>query len=135
MQKADVDDAVQSLLCKLYYASKQYNERKHAFSWIVMVFRNSILSKIKKEKIERNYLKSQEREVLLSYSSINDEYLSNYVFFKEVFSKLDKHEQSLAELVIVLGLSYNEVASLLKKSKSTIQYQIEKLKEKIKNMG
>lgn len=134
LQKADVDDAVQSLLYKLYFAVKRYSERKHAYSWVVKVFKNSILSRIKKEKHEKEYFQMLGNEMLIKQNGNSDIYATNYLFVNEIMSKLDKCEQELVKYVFVLGMSYSETAKALHKAKSTIEYQVLKLKEKISKM-
>lgn len=56
MQQPDVDDAVQSLLCKLYQASKSFRENKNAYSWIIKLFKNMIISQIRRVKREHDYI-------------------------------------------------------------------------------
>ncbi len=134
LQKADVDDAVQSLLCKLCYAVNKYTERRHAYAWVIKVFKNSILSHIKRENLEQNYLQLYGNQMTPNANNNADNYISNYLFLKEIMSNLDSREQKLLEYVFILGMSYSETARLLHKAKSTVEYQIERLKEKIKNM-
>ena len=133
-QKADVDDAVQNLLYKLYYATKNFRKKEHAYSWVIKVFKNSIITQFRKEKRENDFIKSLEQDVVTNVYHVTDEYLENYVFFNEIISQLNKQEQELLKYVIVLGLSYAETARLMFKSKSTIEYQVNKLKEKLKTM-
>ena len=64
----------------------------------------------------------------------DENYIANYLFLKDIMSKLDVREQELVEYVFILGMSYSETARIFHRPKSTIEYQIKKLKEKIKNM-
>lgn len=134
LQKADVDDAIQPLLYKLKMASKHFKENKHAYAWVVTVFRNLILSNLKREKRERDFIKQQMDESCLINNESSDEYLNNHVFLKEIMSKLNSAENALVENIFILGLSYSETAKILHKPKSTIEYQIAKLKEKLATM-
>lgn len=133
LQKADVDDAVQSLLCKLCYAVKKYKESKHAYAWVIKVFKNSILSHIQKDNLEKSNLQLYAKEMALNAND-DENYIANYLFLKDIMSKLDVREQELVEYVFILGMSYSETARIFHRPKSTIEYQIKKLKEKIKNM-
>lgn len=134
LQKADVDDAVQSLLYKLCYVVKKYNESGHAYAWVIKVFKNSILSHIQKDNLEKNFLQLYGSQLGANANNNTDDYINNYLFLKEIMSKLDKREQELVEYVFILGMSYSETARIFHRPKSTIEYQIKKLKEKIKNM-
>lgn len=134
LQQADIDDAVQSLLCKLKDLVKSYRENKHAYSWIVKIFKNSILSRLRREKYEKKYLKMLESDRIIRESNLSDKYISNYLFFTELMTKLNKREQQLVKMLYLLDMSYAEIARELHIPKSTAEYQITKLKDKLKNM-
>lgn len=135
VQMADVDDAVQSFLYKLYYASKKFKENKHAYAWMIKVFKNLILSQIKHSKTEREYVRQSVEALKSDIANMSEDYLENYIFYKDVLSKLDSYEQYLLINSIILELSLFEIANQLSKPKSTIEYQVSKLKEKLRNMG
>ena len=133
LQKADVDDSIQALLYKLYYASKRYKEKKHALAWVFKIYKNMVKDNKKRKVAELLILTKQAKEELLKNNG-GDEYIFNYIFLNDLMSKLDKDECELLRCVFLVGLSYSETAEILKRPKSTIEYRVNKLKEKIKNM-
>ena len=134
-QKADVDDAVQSFLCKLYYASKKFRESKRPFAWMIKVFKNMILNELKNVARERDYVSSAQTKTALKDSVTDQNYIENYLYMKEVLSKLSVYEQELLKYTIILELSLSETAKILHKPKSTVEYHVQKLKEKLQSLA
>ena len=54
---------------------------------------------------------------------------------KEVLSKLSVYEQELLKYTIILELSLSETAKILHKPKSTVEYHVQKLKEKLQSLA
>lgn len=128
---ADVDDAIQNLYVRLYYKAKDFRENTNACAWVIKLFENSIKSQLKKNKRDRQVL--DEFVSIHAENSLFDEReIERHLFLKSIFDRLTAAEQDLIKYYFWCGFSVREVADILHKPKSTIEYQIEKLKEKIK---
>lgn len=132
-QIADIEDAIQDLMITLYYKAKKFKSNKNACSWILTVYQNSIKNKLVKNKKEDEYIEKNKLNINIQFNSIVDEkYIENHIFINNMFSTLSENERQLLINYYWVGLSINEIAKNFKKPKSTIQSQIEKLKDKMK---
>lgn len=129
----DCKDAVQELLKKLCEKIHRYYSTPFPFSWLVKILTNDIKTDLKKKKIETKAYEKYALENQIEQHT-SDEYLSKHLLIKDTKSRLTKYEAKLFDYTIILGLSVNEVAKQMFKPKSTVQYQIEKLYEKLRNM-
>lgn len=94
-----------------------------------MIYKN-----LKKRKSEDNYISEQIQLQNITSLEDNSKYIENYLFFNEIFDKLDKYEQDLVIYRCVGKCSIKEVADILGKPKSTVGSQLKKLENKIKNI-
>jgi RNA polymerase sigma-70 factor (ECF subfamily) len=132
-QKADIEDSIQDLLMALYDKAGKFKENKNAYAWIIGIYRNSIKNKLRQKKRESNYIShyiANESEKTLSCE--DDLYLDNYLFIREIFSKLTEQERDLIIYRYWCNCSIAQVADIMKKPKSTIDSQLKRLEEKIK---
>lgn len=133
-QKADIEDAIQDLLILLYDNARKFKSNKNACAWIIRLYQNLILKRLRKKKTEDNYISEQIRDQSVSANEDDSKYIENHLFFNEIFEKLDKYEQDLVIYRYISKCSIKEVADILGKPKSTVQSQLIKLENKIKNL-
>ena len=127
-QLSDIEDAIQDLLVTLYDKAKKFRENKNACAWVITIYQNQIKDKLKKAKTEQIFCE-QLANAKIEY--IDEIYIENHVFIKDMFFKLTEYEQQLIIYRFWCDCSINDLAKLFKKPKSTIQSQLEKLKSKI----
>lgn len=133
-QRADIEDAIQDLLILLYGNAHKFKRNKNACAWIIKLYQNMIYKNLKKRKSEDNYISEQIQLQNITSLEDNSKYIENYLFFNEIFDKLDKYEQDLVIYRCVGKCSIKEVADILGKPKSTVESQLKKLENKIKNI-
>ena len=133
-QRADIEDAIQDLLILLYDNAHKFKRNKNACAWIIKLYQNMIYKNLKKRKSEDNYISEQIQLQNITSLEDNSKYIENYLFFNEIFDKLDKYEQDLVIYRCVGKCSIKEVTDILGKPKSTVESQLKKLENKIKNI-
>ena len=102
---------------------------------MIKVFKNMILNELKNVARERDYVSSAQTKTALKESATDQNYIENYLYMKEVFSKLSVYEQELLKYTVILELSLSETAKILHKPKSTVEYHVQKLKEKLQSLA
>lgn len=127
--KADVEDAVQDLYLTLCKKAKDFKRNENAKGWLVRVFNNQLLSKKRKELRENEALGEYART--RANTAVDEEYLEKYLFLKETKDNLTEEEWKLFEYSQWYGYTIREIAKLTHKSKGAVEYQLNKLKEKI----
>ena len=128
--KEDVEDSIQNLLIILMEKACKFRNNDNAYAWIIRIYINSLKNIKKRNKTEERVLKDYAEKLKREKQPVDD-YLSRYVFTKEILSRLTSYERKLAFSRFYCGFSLGEIAKDLHKSKSTIQYQIDKIQEKI----
>lgn len=133
-QKADIEDAIQDLLILLYDNARKFRNNKNACAWVIKLYQNMIFKRLKKMQVEDNYVTEQAQLQNISAQEDNSKYIENHLFLNEVFSNLDDYEQNLIIYRYISKCSIKEVADILGKPKSTVESQLNKLEDKIKNL-
>ena len=133
-QRADIEDAIQDLLILLYDNAHKFKRNKNACAWIIKLYQNMIYKNLKKRKSEDNYISEQIQLQNITSLEDNSKYIENYLFFNEIFDKLDKYEQDLVIYRCVGKCSIKEVADIMRKPKSTVESQLKKVEEFIKKL-
>lgn len=87
-QKADIEDAIQDLLIELYNKAKKFRANKNACAWIVRIYENLILNKLKHYSKEEKYITDKIVALQIEYKVEDDKFLYNYMFVNEIFSKI-----------------------------------------------
>ncbi len=131
-QEADIKDAIQNLLEKLLREARKFKYNINASAWILQMYKNSINNHLKRRRIEKKYI-DMETEICMTSSSfdIDEKYIENYLFVREIFDKLSTYEQDLVIYRFWCNCSLSEMAKILKKPLTTIESQLTKLKDKI----
>lgn len=96
-------------------------------------FVNILKNKKSHEKVETTFLEKKREEYKAKQRFLDAEYITNHILLNEVRSILNEYEQKLYFYKFTCDLSLNEIAEELGKPKSTVQYQVESLQDKIKN--
>lgn len=127
-QIADIEDAIQDLLVILYYKAPKFKKNKNACAWIITVYQNSIKNSLRG--------KGREEQIDVFYDLethdkiISEKYIENHAFISEMFSKMTEYEQQLFIYRYWGSCSISEIAKIMKKPKSTIESQLNKIKDK-----
>jgi len=133
-QRADIEDSIHDLISELVEKSKAFKNNKNAYAWIVRVYENMIKSKFKERKRENDYISGMIEKFKIDSEIDDDKYLENHIFVNEIFSRLSEFEKQLVLYRFWCKCSIGEIASILEKPKSTIEYQLKILEGKIKKM-
>lgn len=129
----DLKDSIQDLLEQILKKAKKFRKNANACAWIMKIYKNSFINFDRHEKVEREYLEKLIEQVRSSYLS-SDDYFSRYVFYNYILDNLNKFERKLFYYRFLCQLSINDVANILGKPKSTIQYRITQLEQKIRKL-
>ncbi len=122
---ADAEDVVQDCLITIVTKANKFRENKNAKSWI-----NTIVMNAAKNKI--GYYKRRGESDLEVARGIGAELDENGLIVSEIFSQLTAKEKSLVIYKYWYKCTVAEMAAIMRRSKSTIQYQLNKLEEKLK---
>ena len=131
--KVDVEDAVQDFYATLPQKVQNFRQIKFASAWLFKVFRNQILSDLRSKQRQNDHVNVESIRNLAAPSDAygSDVYIQNHLFLQEIFSSLTNSEQELIIYSYLCHYSLSQVASLVHKPKSTVQYRLERIKEKI----
>lgn len=124
--EADAEDVVQDCLITIVTKANKFRENKNAKSWITAIVINTAKNKI-------NYYKRHFEEDIELARGMSADFDDTTLMVKEVYSRLTRHEKQLAIYRYWYNCSLAEIASIIRRSKSTAKYQLDKLEEKIKN--
>lgn len=95
-QRADIEDAIQNLLITLYYKAKKFSNNTNAYGWILTMFNNMIKSQLKRSKREMQLLQNiaPDSDDLFE-NAIDENYIANHVFVREIMENLNEYEREL----------------------------------------
>lgn len=131
-QKADIEDAIQNLMEKLLQGAKKFRYDRNACAWILQIYKNSITNHLKRRKREKKHIDTEAEICMASASSdIDEQYIENHLFVREIFDNLSAYEQDLVIYRFWCNCTLSEMAQILKKPLTTIESQLIKLKDKI----
>lgn len=123
---ADVEDVVQDCLITIVTKAGKFRENKNAKAWIGTIVRNAAKNKAR-------FYKSRREHGLELAHGLSTQYDEDALIVDEVFRSLTPAEQELAVYRYFQKCSVAEIAGILHRSKSTVQYRLDKLEEKLKN--
>ncbi len=129
--RADIEDAISNLYLKLMKNANKFHSNDNASAWIIKIFENGIRSHLRSIRREQEYIQENGAE-LLSSNQIDEKYIENHLFIREVFEKLMREERRLIIYYYWCHFSIREIADILHKSKSAIDRALKKLEEKAK---
>ncbi len=130
--RADAEDAVHDLYVTLCHKAACFKRNENARAWLVKVFENSIKSKFRQIKRERNYLK---QEISRLKSDIQDDkHRDNHSFLQELFEKLTDEERKMVIYYYWCGCTVRETAKILHIPRSTFFSKLKKVEEKVKKI-
>ncbi len=134
----DIEDIVQKVFIKVYKNIKSYNHNKKFSSWIYRVAHNEFVNKIKKKS--KSPLRFFDPDMIFPHLLKSDENPNKKRIKKELSSTLDKHLKKLKpkyrEVVILYyfeGLSYKEIAHILKIPIATVGTRLSRAKKILKD--
>ena len=130
-RKEDIEDSIHDYLLVLLKKAWKFVRNQNAYAWIIFSYQNLCKNKRDRKKVETKYMHNQIEKIKnLSYAS-DIEFVDNNIFLKSVFDKLSRYEQKLLILYYWCDYTLNEIGTILKKPKSTIASQLNRIKAKI----
>lgn len=124
--EADAEDVVQDCLITIVTKAHKFRENKNAKAWI-----NTIVVNAAKNKIGY-YRRHRESDLELA-RGIKADFDDSGILISEIFSRLSQKEKDLIIYRYWYKCSFGEIAGILRRSKSAVKYQLDKLEEKLKN--
>lgn len=118
IDKSYAEDVVSEVFCKIVKSSHGFDTRQNGLNWTFKIIKNTCIDWNKRFG---NFDDIQEYSDLTSVLSDFEETASR-TYLKSALTKLDETENRILYLKFWEGLSIREIAKLLKKPKSTIQY-------------
>lgn len=131
--REDIKDAVQTFYCNLIIKACKFRHNKNAYAWLICVFKNEIKNKLKRNKIERDYVNTA--KCFVEFETANEtDYLENYILINEILSKLTPYERKIVEMKYIEGVTLVSMSKILHKPESTIRNHLNKIKDKFEKM-
>ena len=129
----EIKDSIEDLYVVLGEKAKSFNYNKSAYTWIIKVYKNFVISKLRKKKLEKDYIETEKQYLKTkSFKSIEKE-IEYRLWYDEILSKLNPKEKDLLRFS-TRGFTVREIAEILHKPKSTVENRLKKLKEKVNKM-
>jgi RNA polymerase sigma-70 factor (ECF subfamily) len=131
----DADDLYQEILFQIWRALPSLRERAHENTWLYRVALNTAISFVRKDKVQRNFIPSANRELVEladRRAGQTEAHKDNPRLDKlyEALAKLDRAEKGVmtlyledlpyAEIAEVMGMSPNHVGVLLHRTKKKL---------------
>ncbi len=133
--RADVEDAIHDTYVRLLFKAKLFRKNTNACAWIVRIFENIILTHLRERNQELEYY-SQNAYGVTSFMTVVDErYIENHLFLREIFDKLTEKERRLIIYYFWCKCSIREVAEIVHMPKSTIHVKIKELEVIVKDFN
>lgn len=130
---ADVEDSVHNLYLLLHKKANRFQGNCNAKAWIIRVYEN--LLRTAKDNLKREEYRLNEFVNEHAHATAMDEkHIENYVFLRQTFCRLTPLEQKLVVYYHWCGCTLREMTKIVRKSKTTVEYYLQKLKEKVEQM-
>lgn len=123
--KMDAEDVVHDAFIQLVKKASSFRVKKNPFGWICTIVRNLAMDKVRKKKRENDFAREYETETRTAEDSD--------VLMYEVFQHLTQKEGELIRLRYWYKYSLSEIANTLHMRKSTVEYQIKRAENKIRD--
>ena len=132
--KEDTEDSIQELYIVLYKKAKTFRQNNSASAWIMAIYKNWIKSQFRKRKVEERYVKGEIQDIKTQVHSVDEKYIENRLYLKEIMSKLSDYERDLIIYYHWCKCTVREVAKILHKPRATVDSHLKKLEKKVKEM-
>lgn len=123
----DAEDIVHDFMIDLTKKAKKLKNSNNIYAWMNKAFENMIKDKLR--KINRHPQVSLESAEHFTVENDEDNPAMRVKFALE---KLETEERSLVYYIFWHGLSLSEISTLITVPKSTIEYRVNKIKDKLK---
>lgn len=115
----DSEDIAQSVFSKLLQMKEEGFPKKHAISWLYQVVKNEAIQLLRKR---RNVIEIDSvYELGIEDAQINE--IMENESYQKLLAKLNKKEQEVVSLKILSGLTFREIAKVLKLPIPTVQWR------------
>ena len=142
--REDALDVMQEVFIKIYHSIKKFHGESGLYSWIYRIAVNASLDFLRKQKRKRKFFETAYQERDVQIKGANTETPGDIVItleLKEVvhqaINKLPEKHKAIIILREIEGLSYQEIAKIMKCSEGTVMsrlfYARKKLTSLLKN--
>lgn len=129
---ADIEDSIHDLYIKLKKKASCFQHKSNPKAWIIAMYRNLVKSQLRYNQREREYIEREIAHFKVNTNIMDDRYMENHLFVREIFSKLTEEERQIIIYYYWCQCSVRDVAAILHKPSSTIHNKLKNLEEKIK---
>lgn len=129
------DDIYQEVWMKVIKNIVQYEETRSFSAWLITIARNATYDTLRKNKVK--HLPLYNIEVASNESETPEELILKRERLKELdkrISKLSERDQTLIILRCFEGLNYDEIAKFLSIKPSTVKWQLQDAKKRLRNI-
>lgn len=134
--RADTEDAMQSIFLKAWEHQKNFLDENHERAWFVTVTRNyckdELKSSWKKKRVEWSEIEQQNAG--LTRDEINHQNIENDNPVLTGIMKLDIKYRELLYLYYFEEYAIKEISNILKRKESTIQSQLASARKKLRKI-
>lgn len=132
--KSDIEDIVQEVFVKVYKNMNLYDENKGNFCNFILANANQVLVEYYRKRVSENtryerIVEENEKKVYEYFEKIDGEY-----GLEKFLCKLPKMQRKAIELVYIEGLSYKDVAKILRKTELSVKSLIFRAKNSLKKL-
>lgn len=129
------EDVVHDVFVKMWENRHKIDPEQSLQAWLFTVTRNHLLNLIKRKKIELAAVEQIYSETEPGQNHTEDEVLYNESerLFRQAVDQLPEKRRQIFRLCHIQGLTYDEAASQLNISSSTVNSQMVKARSSIKN--
>jgi RNA polymerase sigma factor (sigma-70 family) len=132
-RKADIEDAVQEIMLKVFKEIEKYNPRYSFSTWLFTIARNTCLNWVKKrDRIEAGIFK--ENAVKSGNSSPEEALLENNIRLKveRFIRNLPEQESQIACLRFYENMKIREISLVMQVPEGTVKYKIHNIRQNLK---
>lgn len=132
--KSDIEDIVQEVFVKIYKNMNLYDENKGNLCNFILANANQVLVEYYRKRVSENtryerIVEENEKKVYEYFEKIDGEY-----GLEKFLCKLPKMQRKAIELVYIEGLSYKDVAKILRKTELSVKSLIFRAKNSLKKL-
>ena len=124
---SDADDVVQDAFIVIAEKAAKFKDNNNAIGWILRIVDN--LARDRSRKRKRHYDDSPDVESIEDPSDFEEK-----LIVKHIMESLNQYDRFLMYYKYWCGFTLSEIGYIIKKPKTTIASQIEKIENKIRKM-
>ena len=127
----DADDIYNETFYRYFRRERTFSEEEHRKSWLIRVAVNCAKDFLMKKNHDAELSEDMFGEVTITGSDVSQEELTD---LRNALKRLPEEYREVIELYYLNGINTREIAMMLQRPQRQIIYQMDKGKEKLKEM-